>query len=302
MRQHFDQAEVVELTGVCGLFGLSNRFQDTMHLPIEEQGEVDRIKQSVRADPERIRGYLQRLVDDWPADAHAPKAAGTPVADRMPPAAGARLSLPDIENASPEAAQFLRAARELLGGVSNAVRVWAHVPHVGKLLVPFRLVLERAGAGNVLPPEIRLLARLRTARENRAAYSMAHASALARESGLKEVQIAVAAADADEGTLAPPERAALAWATAMVPNAARRRDDLFAALRCHFDHAQVVELTALCAMANMTDRINNALHVPLEPQEEILALNRPAAISSARVKAYLEQVLADWPERLPVPH
>jgi alkylhydroperoxidase family enzyme len=182
------------------------------------------------------------------------------------------------------------------------MRIWAHVPHVGKLLVPFRLVLERSGAGNVLPPEIRLLARLRTARENKAVYSLAHARALARESGLDKAALAAAVGDdADESALAPHERSALGWASAMVPNAARRRDDLFSELRRHFADAQVVELTALCAMANMTDRIHNALRVPPEPEEEIAALNRPAAISAAGVKAYLEQVLADWPDRFPMP-
>jgi alkylhydroperoxidase family enzyme len=301
-RQHFDEAEMVELTGVCGLFGLSNRFQDTMHLPIEEQGEVDRIRQSVRADPERIRRYLRRLVDDWPADGNAPAAADTSGGGRLSEATGARVSLPKLENAAPDAARFLRAARALLGGAPNAMRIWAHVPHVGKLLVPFRFVLERSGAGNVLPPEIRVLARLRTARENKAAYSLAHARALARESGLHEAALAAAVDDdGNEAALAPRERSALAWATAMAPNAARRRDDLFAELRRHFDDAQVVELTALCAMANMTDRIHNALRVPPEPEEDIAALNRPAAISAARVKAYLEQVLADWPDRFPMP-
>jgi alkylhydroperoxidase family enzyme len=212
------------------------------------------------------------------------------------------VSLPKLENASPDAARFLRAARALLGGVPNAMRIWADVPHVGKLLVPFGFVLERSGAGNVLPPEIRVLARLRTARENKAAYSLAHARALARESGLHEAALAAAVDDdGNEAALAPRERSALAWATAMAPNAARRRDDLFAELRRHFDDAQVVELTALCAMANMTDRIHNALLVPPEPEEKIAALNRPAAISVARVKAYFEQVLADWPDRFPMP-
>ena len=44
-----------------------------------------------------------------------------------------------------------------------------------------------------------------------------------------------------------------------------------------------------------------SLRVPPESEEDIAALNRPAAISAVRVKAYLEQVLADWPDRFPLP-
>ena len=66
VRRHFTDAELIELTGVCGLFAISNRFQDSLRLPIEEQSEVDKIRQSVRADPDRIRAYLDRLVEYWP--------------------------------------------------------------------------------------------------------------------------------------------------------------------------------------------------------------------------------------------
>ena len=66
VRREFSDAELVELTGICGLFAVSNRFQDSMRLPIEEQGEVDKIRQSVRADPKRLKAYVARLVDHWP--------------------------------------------------------------------------------------------------------------------------------------------------------------------------------------------------------------------------------------------
>ena len=66
VRREFSDAELVELTGICGLFAVSNRFQDSMRLPIEEQGEVDKIRQSVRADPKRLKAYVARLVEHWP--------------------------------------------------------------------------------------------------------------------------------------------------------------------------------------------------------------------------------------------
>ena len=43
VHKHFNDAELVELTGVCGQFASSNRFQDSLRLPIEEHGEVSKI-------------------------------------------------------------------------------------------------------------------------------------------------------------------------------------------------------------------------------------------------------------------
>ena len=53
--QHFSDAEFVELTAVSGLFGQSNRFQDSMRLPIEDAHEVDNIRTSVRTDPAKLK-------------------------------------------------------------------------------------------------------------------------------------------------------------------------------------------------------------------------------------------------------
>jgi len=68
VQRHFSDAEVVEHSAVCGLFGRSNRFQDSMRLLIEEQHEVDKIRNCVRVDPERLRVYAQRLGAHWPQE------------------------------------------------------------------------------------------------------------------------------------------------------------------------------------------------------------------------------------------
>ncbi len=61
VRRCFSEAEIVELTLMSGFFNLFNRFMDSLRLPIEEQGEVDKIKRSVRLDPEKVRVYLEGL-------------------------------------------------------------------------------------------------------------------------------------------------------------------------------------------------------------------------------------------------
>ncbi len=65
--QRFSEAEIVELTLMCGFFNMFNRFTDSLHVPIEDETEVDKIKRSVRVDPERLRGYLENVLANWPA-------------------------------------------------------------------------------------------------------------------------------------------------------------------------------------------------------------------------------------------
>jgi len=64
--REFDEPEIVDLTLMCGFFNMFNRFMDSLHIPVEDETEVDKIKRSVQVDPENVRGYLQTLLDEWP--------------------------------------------------------------------------------------------------------------------------------------------------------------------------------------------------------------------------------------------
>ena len=61
----FSEAEIVELTLVCGMFNLFNRLADSLHIDITEY-DVDRIKGLARTDPDVLKGYLQSILDTWP--------------------------------------------------------------------------------------------------------------------------------------------------------------------------------------------------------------------------------------------
>lgn len=66
VRRHFSEAEIVELTLVCGLFNMFNRFMDSLHIPLELPDEIDLIKRSVTLDPAKVKTYLRWLADVWP--------------------------------------------------------------------------------------------------------------------------------------------------------------------------------------------------------------------------------------------
>ena len=311
VKQHFSDGELVELTDVCGVFAVSNRFQDTMQLPIEEQHEINKIGNSVRANPDRIKAFIETLIATWPEDFPVPRDLPTTSATRSA-AAGAdhgeattadapRVPLLDAATAPVASARFLTAAEKVVGTVSNAMRVWAHSPSVSKLFLPYQIALERAGAGSVLQSEVKLLALIRTAHLNAAAYSLAHRTALARQTSIGEARLAaLAQADCAISPLfSPRERAALVWAEHVASNTAKRRDDLFDELKRHFNDAEVVELTGACAMGNRLDLVHNALRVPLEAPGIVAAFNASLRLDPARIKQYLEALLAGWPSTFP---
>ena len=314
VKRHFTDAEFVELTGICGTFAANNRFQDSLKLPLEPQTEIDKIKHSIHADPARIRAYIEHIVRAWPEDfpiAREDAAAASTetnggssdlpafVRDNRPP----RLVLLDPHTAQGETARYFDFAQQLLGTVPNAVRIWAHSPYIQKLFLPFKVTLEREGAGSILGTRLKTLVRVRTSHVNRAPYSLAHGMAFGRAAGVPDDQLAALGSGEASSSpyFSPRERAALQWAEQVVPNTAKRRDDVFSTLKAHFDDAQIIELTGLCAVSNMVDLIQNALRVPLESAAEIAAMNREVRLDPQRVKRYLERLLENWPGEFPVP-
>ncbi len=66
VRKVFSDGEIVELSLMSGKQGMMNRFMDSFQIPIEEQSEVNKIKKSVRADPGKLKAYLETVTKNWP--------------------------------------------------------------------------------------------------------------------------------------------------------------------------------------------------------------------------------------------
>jgi len=66
VREQFTDAEIVDLTLICGLFNMMNRYQDSLRVPIEEENEVNKIKTSVRTNTDALKTYLEKIVCGWP--------------------------------------------------------------------------------------------------------------------------------------------------------------------------------------------------------------------------------------------
>ena len=68
VRKEFDEQEMVDLTLICSFFNFFNRVMDSLKVPVEEQEEIDKIKNSVRLDPEKVKEYLATTVKNWPLE------------------------------------------------------------------------------------------------------------------------------------------------------------------------------------------------------------------------------------------
>ena len=104
---------------------------------------------------------------------------------------------------------------------------------------------------------------------------------------------------AGAGEFSPPEQAAIAWTALVATNTAKRDETVFVELEKHFTKAEVVEMTALCAIASNADLIYNALRVPLEAPDDLAVMYSVVGVDPARLRSYLESVVSDWPEVMP---
>ncbi len=115
--------------------------------------------------------------------------------------------------------------------------------------------------------------------------------------GLTEADIA-AISKGDYSPFSEKERAVLLWAEHVTLNTARERDDVFEEVKKHFTDTEIVELTMVITYFNMRNKFNDALGIPIEAQDEI-DRNKIRQKNPDDLKAYLEALLADWPDEFP---
>jgi alkylhydroperoxidase family enzyme len=81
-----------------------------------------------------------------------------------------RVSMVDPSDADGPVAVLFEAVTAMLGRVPNSYRVLARTPVVAQYLAPFNAVLQREGAGSLLPAKIKEMAVIKTSHTNGCAY------------------------------------------------------------------------------------------------------------------------------------
>jgi alkylhydroperoxidase family enzyme len=324
VRPHFNDAELVELTAISGLFNVSNRVHDTLQLPIEHSGEVNKIKTSVLVNTDKLKAYYESLVSMWPddfpateadPDQSAEAAKGTMSKGRLDevllPGAAERIrakgpivSLSGPESAQGEAASYFRLVSRLYRRIPASLRAWAHIPLIGRSYIPLRIALLHEGLGGVVSSRIKMMAVIKTSLVNGSAYCLAENTPLARAAGITDEVALVIASDGYMASplLTPSERAAILWAEQIAVNTARSEEDGFAELKKRFSTTAIMELTGLCGYYNMFNRMHDSLRLPPGEDDEAEAVEFVIRVDPENIKAYLKEAVDNWPEAFPEPN
>jgi AhpD family alkylhydroperoxidase len=138
------------------------------------------------------------------------------------------------------------------------LRMYAHIP---RLLNAYGR-LERAESKlNVLTPRHRALAELKSATTVRCEYCIDLGSQIAREWGITDDELLAMADYQNASCFSEVEKLILRYATAISRTPVEVSDELFDALRAHFDTAALVGLTHIVTLGNLRGRFNVALDI-----------------------------------------
>ncbi len=133
---------------------------------------------------------------------------------------------------------------------------------------------------------------------------MAHNTSLGLAAGITDEQVEAIGTDEymESPHLNAREKAAVLWAEHVTKNTARSRDDVFEIVRKEFNEAEIVDLTLVCCFFNMFNRLTDSLKMPIEIQTEVDKIKASVTLDPAKVKSYLETVVAKWPASFPAPN
>jgi len=149
--------------------------------------------------------------------------------------------------------EFLASLEAKSKKPSSFFRTMAQRPEALKTFVPFYGAV--AGPGSV-DRRIKELVYLTVSYTNHCAFCTAAHVASGRKAGITDDELKVLESGSD-GNFTAAELAAIRFARELTrtANAQESREEL----RAHFNDEQIVEITMLAAMANFTNRFNNAL-------------------------------------------
>lgn len=160
---------------------------------------------------------------------------------------------------------------------SESLRQWGSVPNFFKMLANAPAALQ---SWQVMDEGIRLrhlkedpqyvkimeMVIIKTAAVNDGEYCLTHNVELGQSLGITDEQIRAILGDyKDSPLLSEREKTAIRWAELMTTLKVQDADEAFQELKRHFTEEQIVELSVYCGMWNYSNRLCQALHIPLEP-------------------------------------
>jgi 4-carboxymuconolactone decarboxylase len=171
---------------------------------------------------------------------------------------GARMAgVPDSRAGAIARPAYART-RRTLGQVPEPIRLYAHHPTILAGYGAIEYATERADR---VPPELKALATTKAAALAGCEFCIDIASMLSARAGVTEAQLRALADHRTSPEFDDVERLVLDLAVGMTRTPVDVSDELFAALREHFDEAQLVELANEIAIENYRARFDWAFGI-----------------------------------------
>lgn len=143
-------------------------------------------------------------------------------------------------------------------GMLEPLRMYAHIP---RLLNAYGRLEQAESKLDILSPRHRALAELKAATTVRCEYCIDLGSQIARQWGITDEELLALADYRDAACFSAVDKLILEYATAISRTPVEVGDELFEALRAHFDTAQLVGLTHVITLGNLRARFNLALGI-----------------------------------------
>lgn len=162
------------------------------------------------------------------------------------------------EQATAELKPVYQSLTQNLGRVPNFLAMLAHKPEVLKNFLPLYQAITGPGA---LEQRYKELAYLKTAMTNGCEYCSRAHIASSKNAGVTDAQVAALTFYRKSSQFDEKDKVVLHFADQVTRAAATVREDHLQPLRAFFTEEQIVELVMVIAVANFTNRINDALQV-----------------------------------------
>jgi AhpD family alkylhydroperoxidase len=162
------------------------------------------------------------------------------------------------------------------------LQMYAHAP---RLLIGYGMLEGATAKLDRVGERLKVLAELKAAALTHCEYCVDIGSQIARRAGITDEQLLALPRHRDSELFTDLEKLVIDYAVGVSSTPVSVSDELFAALREHFDDAQLVELTNLIAVENMRGRFNLALGIGSAGFTEGMVCAVPESLGDTAVAA-----------------
>jgi alkylhydroperoxidase family enzyme len=189
-----------------------------------------------------------------------------------------RIDLVSKRSANPFIRFARTASRKQLGRDVDPVGVYAHTP---ALLMGYGAFERATAKQHRVEERLKVLAETKAAAIVNCEFCCDIASGIARDVGIGEAQLLALPRYRESDEFSELECLVLDYSTAMSRTPTAVTDELFSALREHFDERQLIELTNVIALENMRARFNSAFDMTPAGFSEGIVCAMPEAPEAA---------------------